>query len=367
MKILYVCTTTDRGGAETALHALALSAKKAGHLVHIISLKPLGTVADQMRKDGLEVSSLEVQGRFSPVQFAGALARLLQQVQQFHPDIVHAFLYRAIQLCRLAKRKASFALVTTPHYQAARLPYWKRLLDRALKDADTISTAESQETADALLKKLKYVENKVRLVRNGADSIYFAPNAEQRKKYRKNNDFFDYNTVFCCVARLAAEKNQELLLQSFLAVYTKNPSVRLMLVGDGPERKKLENFVAKNQLEKVVFFIGEVTDVRPYLQLSDVFVLPSLRESLPLALLEAGLCGLPAIVSKKGDMAQVVKHGETGFVFNGKDPILLSVLMAELTENKDLRQKMGQAARQFIMEKYPAPENIYLQIYEELK
>lgn len=367
MKILYVCTTTDRGGAETALHRLALAARQAGHEVQIISLKPLGALAARLQQDGLEVSSLDLQGRFGPLQTAGALARLIKQIEHFKPDIVHAFLYRAIQLCRLARRKTPFVLLTSAHYNPAKQPFYKRLLDRALKQEDSLSTAESYSTQQFLLTKQHYAEKKLRLVPNGAEASFFAPNASERAKYRKQYGFSAQQVVFCCVARLAKEKNLLLLLQSFAAVYAKNPQIRLVLVGDGPEKPILEAFLEKNSLKQAVLLVGEVPDVRPFLWVADVFVLPSLVESLPLALLEAGLCALPALVSKEGDMPQVVAHGQTGFVFNGRDSMLFSVLMAELAENAALRTQMGQNARTRTIEKYPSAEKIYLQLYEEIK
>ena len=153
MKILYVCTSTETGGAETALRAQALAAREAGHGVKIISLKPLGSVGRYLQSKGLEIISFQMKGRLRPLETAGVLARLVQEIQDFKPDIVHACLYRAIQLCRLAKRRAEFTLITTPHYDLSRKNYFLRLLDRALKDADSVSCAESYATAEFLKKK----------------------------------------------------------------------------------------------------------------------------------------------------------------------------------------------------------------------
>lgn len=367
MKILYVCTTTDRGGAENALRALALAAMQDGHEVKIISLKPLGAVAQQLEKKGLKVISLDVQNKFSLGQTAGALARLVQEIEQFKPDVVHAFLYRAIQLCRQAKRHTSFYLITTPHYDLSKKSYLLRLWDRALKNTDDISCAESQQTADFLLEKQKYNKDKVHLICNGVDAQVFAPDASAREEKRKEMGFTSENIVFCCVARLAKEKNHLLLLQAFSVVHAKNPFVRLVLVGDGEEKEKLSAFVAEKHLEKGVVFVGEVEDVKPYLHAADVFVLASKEESLPLSLLEACACGLPALVSKVGDMPRVVEHGKTGFVFNPADFIILGVLMAELVQNAKLRQVLGKNARTRTEKNYPPAEPKYLQIYNKIK
>ena len=215
------------------------------------------------------------------------------------------------------------------------------------------------------MNKQKYQH--VQLICNGVDSRSFAPDARARANEREKLGFSAENTVFCCVARLAAEKNHELLLHAFAFVHAKNAAARLILVGDGPEKEKLLRLVQENNLEKEVLFVGEVKEVQPYLQAADVFVLPSKTESLPLALLEAGACGLPAIVSKAGDMPCVVVHGETGFVFNGEDATLLSMLMAELLKNIELRLRMGKKARTRIEKKYPPAELQYVKLYSKIK
>ncbi len=366
MKILYVCTSTETGGAEKALLTQALAAQEAAHTVRIVSLKPLGAIGQNMVAGGLDVISFDMQGR-GPLQTAGVLARLVQEIQSFQPCIVHAFLYRAIQFCRMAKRRVPFKLITTPHYDLSRKNYFLRLLDRALKNEDDISCAESESTEKYLKNKQKYDEKKLRLISNGVDVEKFSPgNEQERLAARQKWGFSEEETVFVCVARLSAEKNHILLLESFAMLYAKNLTVRLLLAGDGSERDKLQEIVAQKGLEKVVIFAGEVSDIREILLASDIFILSSYIESLPLALLESCSCALPSIVSKVGDMPQVVQHGENGFVFNGKDTILLAVLMAELAENKTLRKQMGKKSRQFIKQKFPASERFYLKIYKEI-
>ena len=137
------------------------------------------------------------------------------------------------------------------------------------------------------------------------------------------------------------------------------------MVGDGPENANLRQFVRNHNLEKNVIFTGEVSNVYPFLLVSDVFLMTSFVESLPVSLLEACSCSLPTIVSKVGDMPLVVKHGVNGFVFNGKDPVLLTVLMVELIRNDVLRKKMGKASRKLIKEKYSCSEKKYLELYQK--
>ena len=367
MKILYVSTSTETGGAETALRRLALAAQEAGNTVKIISLKPLGPVGKDLQKQGFDVVSLDLTGKLRPLENAGVLARLVCEIETFSPNVVHAFLYRGILFCRLAKRRIPFKLVTTPHFDLSKKGYFLRILDRALKDVDDVSCAESRSTADFLQKKQKYQEDKLRLLCNGVDLEHFAPDETLRRQIRQKNGWTEDNVVFACVARLSKEKNHSLLIDAFAAVYSRNPKVRLVLVGDGPEKQTIQQQIEQKNLTQAVTLYGEAEDVAPLLAAADVFVLTSTIESLPMALLEACACALPAIVSKVGDMPLVVYHGENGFVFNGKDPILLSVLMAELAENKNLRHKMGKSSRRRMQTYYPSPEQKYLAIYKEIK
>ena len=367
MKVLYVCTTTDMGGAERALLSLARAVEQEGHTVKIISLKPLGSIGREMQSCGLEVSSLDLAGKWRPLETAGVLARLVQEIEAFRPDIVHAFLYRAIMLCRLAKRRIFFPLITTPHYDLSRKNCFLRLIDRALKDADDVSCAESRSTADFLEKKQKYNPDKLRLVANGVDLSQFRPDAASRQAVRKQFGWAEDEVIFVCVARLSAEKNHLSLLKAFAPVYVREKKAKLVLVGDGPEKERIQEFVRQKGLGKAVFLAGEVSDVSQFLLASDVFILLSSIESLPMSLLEACSSGLPCIVSKVGDMPRVVLHGETGFVCNAQDPVVVSALMAEMIENRPLCQQMGRAARQRMGHYYPAPEKIYLKIYKEIK
>ena len=120
MKILYVSTSTDMGGAETSLRSLALFAKKAGHSVKIISLKPLGSVGKDIISQGIEVVSLNLKKKADMLENAGVFARLIEEIENYRPDIVHAILFRAIQFCRSVKKKTPFFLITTPHYDLSK-------------------------------------------------------------------------------------------------------------------------------------------------------------------------------------------------------------------------------------------------------
>ena len=335
MKILYVITSTETGGAEKALFDLAAYMVKQRHQIRILCLKPLGAVADQMRQNGIEVKTI---GK----RFPGKTIHCLRsEIISFEPDIVHALLFRAIEYTRLACAGLAVKVVITPHFDLSKKSFFFRLMDQFLKFRDTLAIAESFSTATYLINHQKYAKDKVYLLPNSIDKTQFHKDNNLRETMRKKYSFHVKTVVFICVARLAPVKDPMTLLQAFRNVWMRNPDVRLVYVGEGEERAKMEAYIRQSGMDKCVALFGEQADVNSFLNMADVFVLPSVEESLPLALLEALTVGLPCIVSRVGDMPLWVEHGKNGYVFNPGDITLLSCLLNLLVDNPHARAEMG--------------------------
>ena len=361
MKILYVITSTDVGGAEKFLTELIKVTAKE-HIVEVISLNKCGPLAAKMKENGArQVWSCDM---VHPYKF-GVLRELSRIINRFEPDIIHAFLYRAIQFCRLVCAGKKYKLICSPHFDMAKRNILLRGMDRFLSHTDNLCVAESFYTARYLVEKQGYRKDKVYFLPNGIDIAKFSPSPAIREKMRKNQEISKKEIVFVCIARLAAVKDPLTLLKAFLSVYNKNRRIRLFFVGEGTMRPEMENFIKENKLEKAVFLVGHQEQVSDYLNMADVFVLPSIEESLPLALLEAVSVGLPCIVSNAGDMNLWVEHGKNGFVFKKKDDILLSCLLAELATNKQLRETMAQNSLKKAKE-ITDPFTGYQQIYKQI-
>lgn len=362
MKILYVITSTQTGGAEHALAGLVL-ALCPRHQIRVVCLNPLGTVGEMLQQQGVWVTSLGA----PKLPNWRTVSQLRDIIKDFQPDLVHAMLLRAVELCRFVHLLQPFKLVTTLHFDLSRKSIAVRGVDRFLRRQDTLTFAESLFTGKYLVTQQKYPKDKVYFLPNSVDRNLFVKEAEKREKMLKKYGFSDKNTVFVCVARLAPEKNHLHLLESFRDVYSNNKSVRLLLVGDGPERPNLEVFCEMNHLQDVVFFVGETTEVAEYLNLADVFVLISTIESLPLALLEAISMGLPCVVSNVGDMAAVVRHGQNGFVLpDPADTGLLSCFLTEMAHSAGMRETMSAASLQIAQERLLDVNAEYEKVYNQL-
>jgi len=359
MKILYVITTTDLGGAEKALSGLVSHLSKENK-IKVVSLKPLGAVAAELRRAGAEVVSLNVTN-FLPF---GIVKKLQAEIAAFEPDLVHAMLLRGIEFARLACAGKGIKLLTTPHFDWAKQPFWIRFVDKMLKDLDTLSIAESFSTARYLTEKQHYRKDKVFLLLNGADKTVFFQDETLRREMRTRYGYASENTVFISVARLDSVKNPMVLLQSFRNVWRSHPSARLVYVGEGDEYAKLKFFIQESDMQEAVYLAGKQENINAWLNMADVFVLASKEESLPLSLLEALRTGLPCVVSKAGDMPLWVEHGKNGFVCALGDITLLSCFLTECLSAKRRTEMGGESIKRAekITDTFPQYQHLYQQV-----
>ena len=362
MKILYLTTSTELGGAEKALADL-ISSTATTHTVRVISLRPAGEIALGLQAQGIEVISFNLT---KPTWPGKIIKKIQAQLNNFRPDLVHAFLYWGIELARIACAGRRIKLISSPHFDWSKRPLYQRALDFLLKGRDILTVAESFSTANYLVKHQKYPKEKVYLLPNGIDKTLFFKDESLRKHLREKYHFTADNIIFMQVARLEPVKNPMLLLQAFRNVVRLCPHARLIFVGEGSEHIKMEHFISESDLSLNVFLVGNQQNINEWLNLADIFVLSSNEESLPLALLEALSVGLPAVVSRTGDMPLWVEHGKNGFLFPPKDIALLSCFLTELAQHPEVRARQGEFSLESatkITQPIPQYQQLYKQIF----
>ena len=149
------------------------------------------------------------------------------------------------------------------------------------------------------------------------------------------------------VARLAELKGLSVLLEAMAVVAKAHPDVRLTVVGDGPERSRFEKLRKRLNLEQTVDFVGyrSQSEVAQHLADTDVFVLPSYAEGVPVTLMEAMGSGLPVVATQVGGVSELVEHGTNGFIVRPGDADELADRISTLLGDPALRQRMGSAGR----------------------
>jgi glycosyltransferase involved in cell wall biosynthesis len=166
------------------------------------------------------------------------------------------------------------------------------------------------------------------------------------------------------VARLDAQKGLRYLLDAIASV----PDARLVLVGEGPERHVLEEHARRLGVSGRVDFLGQRSDVPRLLSGCDVFVLPSIYEGFPLAVLEAMEAGKPVVATAVGGTPEAVLDGETGYLVPPRDPAALAAAIRRVLTDPVRTATMGEAARQRVRSRFSRDAMIdeYRDLYERL-
>jgi glycosyltransferase involved in cell wall biosynthesis len=154
------------------------------------------------------------------------------------------------------------------------------------------------------------------------------------------------------VARLSPEKGHTVLLRAFQKVINRHSQARLVIIGEGEERERLQHLVADLSIGSFVRFLGLRADVPEVLATCDLFTLPSIQEGLPIVILEALAAGKAVVASEVGAIPDVIRHGATGMLVPPGNVDALADALCLLIEDEEARQLLGQSGRKLVREAY---------------
>jgi L-malate glycosyltransferase len=151
-------------------------------------------------------------------------------------------------------------------------------------------------------------------------------------------------------------------------VVRQRPNARLVLVGEGPERAKIEELIRQGRLEANVRLLGLRKDIGRLLHAADVFLLTSISEGIPLTLIEAMAARLPVVATRVGGVGEIVEDGDTGLLAPSGDDAALAAHVLQLGADPEQRLRMGERGRQRARAMFSESRMHahYLRLYEEL-
>ena len=214
----------------------------------------------------------------------------------------------------------------------------------------------SQRLKKQLIEEFKVAEKKITVAPIYKDIE--KGNYETRNKESGNKEF-----IFLTVGRLAPIKNIKMQIEALADVVKIHPETKLWIVGDGPEKKKLEFKIKDLGLEQKVKFWGWQNDPKNFYRQADVFILTSDYEGWGLAIVEAAGFSLPIIMTDVGCAGELIRDKESGLIVPVGNQKMVRQAMVELVENDELRKKIGEGARQALL-KLPTKEQT-LALYKE--
>lgn len=189
----------------------------------------------------------------------------------------------------------------------------------------------------------------------GVDDATFRPDVDG-SAVRRAHGLTD-RPVVVCVSRLVRRKGQDMLIRSLPLIHQQEPEAAVLIVGDGPERGRLEKIVDQLDLRRDVVFTGAVpwADTPPYFAAGDVFCMPARTrkagleaEALGIVYLEASATGLPVVGGNSGGAPDAVREGITGYVVDGRCTEQIALHVGALLKDRELATEMGQAGRKWV-------------------
>lgn len=340
-------------GAERVILELSRFLPQHGYLATVVALwdegDPYPELLTEAKRLGLAVEAISCRSKFD----WSAIQALRKLCTTQNADVLH---------CHGYKEDIYGSFVSLPKIATNHL--WKRstasaniysYLDAvALRFFNHIVAVSQPVLQD--MRSVWLPESKMSIIPNGIEpTLFMAKQPAYLVAQQKVALGLSDQLVAITVSSLTIEKGHETLFKAIAQLRNRGAKkFSLLVVGDGPQRSALDAMVRQFNLADTVSFLNARTDIALLLSLADVFVLPSYREGLPIAMLEAMAAGKAVVASDVGDVGFALDQGKAGMLVAAGDSEALSVALERLFEDSLLREQLGQAAQQRVEKSFSA-------------
>jgi glycosyltransferase involved in cell wall biosynthesis len=358
VRVLHVVSTLLHGGTEMAMLRLIRSMDPSAFRFRVAWLWGEPALGEEVREaTGCPPIPVGLKAKVDPL----ALLRLCGVVRREAIDLVHTHMDLADYYGAAAARsRPGTGLVSVKQnadeFRTRRT--WKRppflLLEHAAYAAADAVIAVSEGLVDFLERAEGLPRHKTVVIGNGVDADLLRQ-APSRERARLNLGLPAAAPILGSVGRLAEQKGQIDLLRALPAIDRALPGTHLVLAGEGPLRARLEDEARSLGVADRLHLLGQRRDIPAVLAALDLFVLPSLWEGLPMALLEAMAMSLPVVATRAVGVEETVEDGATGFLVPMRDPAALAAAASAILGDPLLARRMGAAGRERAAARHAQP------------
>jgi len=340
VKVCHILDSLNIGGLEKIAIDIILNLKGYDHQVWC--LKEKGELAAELVAKGIPVREFNFTGGLSIV----SISRLVKELKKEHFTAIHCHgLFPSIW-ARVAAILAGIP-VRIVHCHSTYYGLWfkERIKLRWLSYYTTAIITVSEAVKKSLTEYIGISASRITVVYNGLEDIA-VQKIDNRDKVRVMLGLAPDDFVICCLGRLVQMKGHRYLIEALSEVRKRQVRCKCLIIGDGPEKQKIEQQVKAMGLDDAVKLLGARRDIPELLSAVDLAVVPSiLKEGLPLVLVEASVMSLPLVATDIGGSPEIVKDGLNGFIVEPKDAQALAEKIIYLIEHPGVCREMGQQAR----------------------
>ncbi len=335
------------GGAERQLILLAQGLSRRGWRVSVVALSGAGgAAATELASHGIGFQSLAMRKGLADPR---GWLRFHRWLRTHQPDVLHAHLPHAAWFARWSRLAAPVRVQLDTLHSSSTGTRGRKLGYRWSNWLPDKVTAVSHAVGEAHHHAAMVTRNKLLVLPNGVDTSTWQPDPPSRASLRAELCLKD-EFLWLAAGRLDPVKDYPTLLQTMVEL---PDSARLVIAGAGPLESELRLLAAQLNLTRRVRFLGFEPDVRRWMQAADGFVLSSRWEGLPMALLEAAVCALPAVATDVPGTREVIADGQTGMLATAGSALALQGAMVRLMRKPvEERRAMGQSARRLVLDRY---------------
>jgi sugar transferase (PEP-CTERM/EpsH1 system associated) len=360
-KVVQITHSLAMGGLQQVLYNLCRHIDRSMFDVSVIALKESGLFAEKLADINIEVFVIPQVKKPDYFTFV-KLARILREMKT---DIIHTHNTQPFIDGTLAALLSGVkTIIHTDHSRT--FPDKKRYMiaERIMSFFTHKIIGVSDSVTYNLIHYEKIPHDKMLTIHNGINAADYDIDIEKLKKRREIG--LDNNSpVIGISSRLCYIKGITYLLKAMCDVCKGYNNVSLVIIGDGPQKKELEQQAVSLGIKRNVYFLGETDKIQPLLKIFDIFVLPSLSEGMPVCLLEAMASGCPIVATNVGGIPEMIENGKNGILVRPADSNALSKAILYLLENEPVRKSLAIEGKRVVREHFSALKmtRMYEQLY----
>lgn len=359
---------------ERLILMLAENMDKSRFNISIVSLSEPERVSETFLKNaGILASHAHLIPWKRTKPFVNAIFKLISLIKKHKINILHTHEVRTDLVGLIAGRLTGIKVIASVHgWVMDTVPFlWKfyqHIDRRIIKYFDHVMVG-SNYLRNVII-KLGMSPRKVTTIHNAIDTASFdlSSSSVSIEKFKKKYNLNSMDTIVGTVGRISKEKGHKYLLESAKIVIQDLPAVKFLIVGEGETKIELERYTEELGITGSVIFTGYHEDLSEALAAMDLFVIPSLTESLPLSVLEAMAAGKPVVSTDVGGIPEVVIHEETGLLVGPKKSMEMANAIIFMLKNNDFMFNMAKNGKQLVYDEFSNQsfvekiENLYFNI-----
>jgi len=373
VKILYIITKSNWGGAQRHVFDLAKYCKENGHEI-IVALGGEGVLNERLNELGITVRIIESMGRdIDILKDISSFLKIFRIISKEKPDIVHLHSPKAAGLGAFAGRILGInKIIYTAHgwtfnenrplYQKIIIGFFSWLTMLFSTHTITISEKEMGQASmfPFIIKKLRMIylgisppkflthKDALLFIQSSFSDIFQVKFEIMTKEKPKKEDETanEKKVILGTIAELHPNKGLVYAINAFEQLVVKFPSLIFLIIGEGEQRALLEKLIAEKKLENKVILAGYMNNASQYLKAINIFILPSIKEGLPYTIIEAGYAGLPIIATTVGGIPEIIDDMKSGILIQSKKSQEIESAVSFILEHKMLQKEYGKAIQE---------------------